>query len=347
MESKEIVFETDRVCEFIFSLFRIGQAEEMKKLAKQYNIDTYPAIDKYVAQVLDALSDKNKQVLKAYFGNTLGIGLALLSRGQSVEDFIYDLKKLSNIEMAYYMLVTWSEIRFTISDLENIVKENRIFTWIEENFAVSAKDKWQIMKVLNSPEEVKEELVIFLTYYYENFYQPNEEKIIEFLDDYIKENKEKLDYSFGVYLNYILSAESKEELISSNGEVGALISYYFDIGCAYATGGDGIALGFRFSELADKLTKKEENIMDYIPFFKVLADETRLKVLLEINESPKYLAQLADIMESSNPAISYHINKLFEIGLIEIESSDSRTYYQVKKEKFADLIKIIKTIFLS
>ena len=154
------------------------------------------------------------------------------------------------------------------------------------------------MKVLNCPEEVKEELLDLLHYYYDNFYIAKEEETEKFLKDYIEENKQELTEAIEDYLDCFLSPESKEEFFASNEEFEVLLSYFFDFGTACAKGIESIILGYRYPELAVIISRKGNDLLQYSKFFKVLADDTRLKVLLEINESPKYLAQLAEIMDS-------------------------------------------------
>ncbi len=342
----EVVFVTDRPAEFITSLFRIGQDEKFKELASEYSIKLDKKINTYVVEVMDSLSERHKNILKRYFSNYLGIGLSLLSQGQSVKEFLLEINNLSNIELGYYMLITWGEIEFTIDELKEIVDHNKIFSWIEENFAIMDEDKWQIMKVLNSPTEVKEELLDLLNCYYDKFYKYKEKEVENFLEDYIVENKQELNNAVNIFLDSFISPEGKKEYLSSNQEPGALVSYFFDFGSACAKGTESLILGYRFPKLAERLEKKGDNLLQYTSFFKVLADDTRLKVLLEINESPKYLAQLAEIMDSSNPAISYHINKLMDVGLIEVGSSDSRIYYQVKKEKINEVIEVLNNVFI-
>ncbi|MFW6287665.1 MAG: ArsR/SmtB family transcription factor [bacterium] len=345
-QETEFIFVTDRAAEFIMSVFRIGQDETFKEISSEYGIEIDKKINNYVVEVMNTLSDRHKDVVERYFSNFLGIGLALLTNGQPVKEFLSDINNLNNIELAYYMLVTWGEIEFTIEDLESIVNQNKIFSWIEENFAVSDQLKWQVMKVLNCPREVKEELLGFMNYYYENFYKDKEEEVEEFLRDYIEENRQELTEAVAIFIDQFISPESKAEYFSSNKEVEVLVSYFFDFGNACAKGTDNFILGYRYPGLAKRLSKKESDLMQYTSFFKVLADDTRLKVLLEINEGPKYLAQLAEILDSSNPAISYHINKLADAGLIEIGSSDNRIYYQVKKEKINEVIEVLNSVFL-
>ncbi|MFP4662214.1 MAG: ArsR/SmtB family transcription factor [Halanaerobiales bacterium] len=342
----EISFVSDRAAEFVVSLFRIGQDEEFKKLESEYGITIDKKINNYVKEVISSLSERHKDVLERYFSNFLGVGLALLTEGQSVKEFLNDIDKLSNIEMAYYMLITWGEIEFTIDELATIVNQRNIYAWIEENFAVSDQLKWQIMKLLNCPEEVKEELLDLLHYYYDTFYIDKEVEIEKFLKEYIEENRQELIEATDSYLDYFISPESREELFASNEALEVLVSYFFDFGTACAKGTESLILGYRYPELAEILLKQGNDLLQYSKFFKVLADDTRLKVLLEINESPKYLAQLAEIMDSSNPAISYHINKLMEVGLIEIGSADNRIYYQVRKNKINEVIDVLNNVFL-
>ncbi|MCD5414463.1 MAG: ArsR family transcriptional regulator [Clostridiales bacterium] len=50
-----------------------------------------------------------------------------------------------------------------------------------------------------------------------------------------------------------------------------------------------------------------QGLLSKLSIFKVLADETRLKILLQMNQGPKYLTEMADSLGFSTPAIKYHL----------------------------------------
>ncbi|TCK93210.1 DNA-binding transcriptional ArsR family regulator [Natranaerovirga hydrolytica] len=356
MKKKKIILGTDRPGEFIMSLVRIASVngkewtseDEVKAFAEEYGIELDKDIQRFIQTVQSALDEKHKTLLDKYFAQSpFAIGLALIEDYQSVESFISKIKNLTHTELAYYLLVTWSEVHFGKEELESIMNKKNMISWVENNFSVSEKGKWQIMKIIYCPEEVKEELVEFFTYYYETFYKAIEEEIMIKLEQHIQSHKETLEKAFLQDYMDMLSVEGQESFWSSEEAVEVLVSYFIEIGSAYSSGGEGFVIGYRFNELVDKVFNREQELLKYTTLFKVLSDETRLKVLLQINEGSKYLAELAEIMESSTPAIKYHLNKLFLAGLIEVEHTDSRIYYQVKKEKFDQFTKDVQKVFLS
>jgi ArsR family transcriptional regulator, arsenate/arsenite/antimonite-responsive transcriptional repressor len=89
----------------------------------------------------------------------------------------------------------------------------------------------------------------------------------------------------------------------------------------------------RFPELSIRLEK------DLVQVFKLLADETRLKVLLYLmQEGELHVSALCERLHQSQPAVSHHLALLREAGLIEPRRDGKHNFYSVKKSKFHHLI---------
>lgn len=89
-------------------------------------------------------------------------------------------------------------------------------------------------------------------------------------------------------------------------------------------------------ELSDQLEK------DLVQVFKLLSDETRLRVLLYLaREGELHVTALCDKLGQSQPAVSHHLALLRVAGLIEARRDGKHNYYSVRAKHFHRLMKEI------
>ena len=89
----------------------------------------------------------------------------------------------------------------------------------------------------------------------------------------------------------------------------------------------------RFPELSQKLEK------DLVQVFKLLADETRLKILFYLGrERELHVSALCERLGQSQPAVSHHLALLRVAGLIEPRRDGKHNYYSVQQGRFHDLM---------
>jgi len=85
----------------------------------------------------------------------------------------------------------------------------------------------------------------------------------------------------------------------------------------------------RFPELSNELEK------DLVQVFKLLSDETRLRVLLYLaRETELHVTALCKKLNQSQPAVSHHLALLRVAGLIEARRDGKHNYYSVRKTHF-------------
>lgn len=83
------------------------------------------------------------------------------------------------------------------------------------------------------------------------------------------------------------------------------------------------------SMLSDELEK------DLVQVFKLLADETRLKILLYlVKEQEIHVSALCKRLQQSQPAVSHHLALLRVAGLIEARREGKHNFYSVRKVHF-------------
>ena len=84
-----------------------------------------------------------------------------------------------------------------------------------------------------------------------------------------------------------------------------------------------------FPELSTQLEK------DLVQVFKLLSDETRLRILLYLlREGELHVTALCDKLGQSQPAVSHHLALLRVAGLIEARRDGKHNYYSVRKTHF-------------
>lgn len=78
---------------------------------------------------------------------------------------------------------------------------------------------------------------------------------------------------------------------------------------------------------------------DLVRVFKLLSDETRLRILMYlIREKELHVTALCDRLKQSQPAVSHHLALLRVAGLIEARRDGKHNFYSVRQSHFHQLI---------
>jgi ArsR family transcriptional regulator, arsenate/arsenite/antimonite-responsive transcriptional repressor len=88
-----------------------------------------------------------------------------------------------------------------------------------------------------------------------------------------------------------------------------------------------------FPELPDQLEK------DLVQVFKLLADETRLRILMYLmRQGELHVTALCEKLQQSQPAVSHHLALLRVAGLIEARRDGKHNYYSVRSRHFHRIV---------
>jgi ArsR family transcriptional regulator len=78
---------------------------------------------------------------------------------------------------------------------------------------------------------------------------------------------------------------------------------------------------------------------DLVQVFKLLADETRLRILMYLmKEAEINVTTLCDRLGQSQPAVSHHLALLRVSGLIQPRRDGKHNYYSVRQDRFHDVM---------
>lgn len=71
---------------------------------------------------------------------------------------------------------------------------------------------------------------------------------------------------------------------------------------------------------------------DLTNIFKVLSDETRLRMLMLLNKEALCVCELCGILELSQPKVSKNLGKLRDMNIVTDERKEKFVFYSLKKE---------------
>jgi ArsR family transcriptional regulator len=87
-----------------------------------------------------------------------------------------------------------------------------------------------------------------------------------------------------------------------------------------------------------RVAYNNQELKDLVEFFKVLSDETRLKILQYLaNQSELHVRALCELLKQSQPAVSHHLALLRMVGLIECRRDGKHNYYHLVPSRFREV----------
>lgn len=82
---------------------------------------------------------------------------------------------------------------------------------------------------------------------------------------------------------------------------------------------------------------------DLVQIFKLLSDETRLRILYFLAHEPElHVRALCEALHQSQPAVSHHLALLREAGLIASRRDGKHNFYRLMPQRFQE---VLNTIF--
>ena len=86
----------------------------------------------------------------------------------------------------------------------------------------------------------------------------------------------------------------------------------------------------------------EDVAKQLVQIFKLLADETRLKILSYLLQAGELnVRSLCDLLDQSQPAVSHHLALLKACGLIESRRDGKNNFYRVIPEQFGRFAEVL------
>lgn len=90
-----------------------------------------------------------------------------------------------------------------------------------------------------------------------------------------------------------------------------------------------------------KLQKTDEAYESAARLFHVMSAPIRLKILHCLSESEKNVSQLLDVVQTTQPNMSQHLNTLFQAGILGKRRLGTQIFYHVIDERLVTICEAI------
>jgi ArsR family transcriptional regulator len=79
-------------------------------------------------------------------------------------------------------------------------------------------------------------------------------------------------------------------------------------------------------------------IQDLTVLFKLLADKSRLKIVLALaQEGQMHVTALCQFLRQSQPAVSHHLTLMRDVGLVDFDRNGKHNFYYLTSGRIRDL----------
>lgn len=85
----------------------------------------------------------------------------------------------------------------------------------------------------------------------------------------------------------------------------------------------------------------ESVVKDLVKVFKLLSDETRLRILLLLTRTEElHVRAFCEILRQSQPAVSHHLGLLRAAELVELRREGKHNFYRLQPRRFQELLDV-------
>lgn len=88
-------------------------------------------------------------------------------------------------------------------------------------------------------------------------------------------------------------------------------------------------------------TAEKEHLLTVL---KVLADESRLKMVRLLNAQEYNVGELAEAVDLTEPTVSHHLSKLHSVGLVQLRMAGNQRFYRLNRGGLAKFKQLVNTL---
>lgn len=335
--------EYNKAIEFINAIFKYSSSKQQQSVWNSKTLQNDPAkglLDfspskevkswlKYVDVHISPFLRNDIVFIAGKTINLLDVCFELIIKNDLKEpcELIETLKELDSLTLVELIYEKYDS-NVSIESDDMIIKNALTEIFDEEMSSI-------FMQVKNHSEEYKAKVIKIFEEFYELYYKPFEDKVYVFMEERCKKHNKIFKKDPVNFLNTIgLGDYSK--LIIEKKEFRILVSFYIDLGVFHFNIDNNFIMLFGHTvehRFHNKLTREKCKAL-----FKALSDETRLDIIKITSQRPWYNKELADHFDLSTATLSYHLNLLLDLGILNFEPSvNNRYYYTTDKENLKAL----------
>nr|WP_300002677.1 winged helix-turn-helix domain-containing protein [Tissierella sp.] len=201
------------------------------------------------------------------------------------------------------------------------------------------KSARNFIHIFKNPLEFKNNVVRTLEKYYKKYYQSFEEQIYTIMESITEDHNQMFEDSPVSFVNLVGWGDYSSRLKNTE-DISLYVSYFIDYGMFYYNVDSKIIMCYG-KTIKDKFDEAKD-AESYKTLFKALSDDRRVEILKLTSKRPWYNKELALHFKLTPATLSYHLNLLLDIGVLNFEPSiiNNRYYYTTNNHRLKELFDI-------
>lgn len=259
---------------------------------------------------------------------------------KSVDEHMSFVENLSHFSITKMLVKTLIDSKLkNDDDLIEKIANNRgnVVDFIKE-LDISKSSKWDVYCFIENIEEYKTGFVSLIKAYIPMYKKllKKQSKFIDEVNDYIMKNIESEGTEFiKEYTNNFISLSEFKRLY--------ITSSYFDSYLIYFTLMNNtedcyLVVGPYYQQVFNQ----NDYVEKYLKVLKNLSDKTRFGIMKYILDNKRYGQEIAEKFNISNASVSYHMNNLLFLNLVEISKKDNKVFYKLNKQRVTETIRFLE-----
>lgn len=259
---------------------------------------------------------------------------------KSMDEYIAYMEGLSTYSIRNLLVKTLIDNKLKNDDdhIEKIAKsKENVLNFVKE-LDISKGCKWDLYCFIDNIDKYKMEFISLIKEHKPTFKKllKKQRKFIDGVNGYVikKIDSEGIEFVKEYINNFISLDEFKHVYMTSS---------YFDSYLIYFTLRNNtedcyLVVGPYYQEIANQ----NDYIEGYLKIFKNLSDKTRFGIMKYILNEKRYGQEIADKFNISNASVSYHMNNLLFLNLVEISKEDNKVFYKLNKKRVVETMKFLE-----
>lgn len=348
MLNTSYLFDFNEIYDFIGCMLRISSYEAYKNaLESLESIHGDDLIVNTVENIKKTMSNAMVEDFKFFLDSETSFAeglliLAVEENIKTIEGLIHFMNGMNSEKLLSYLIES-SDSSLTLEKIVTIrSRAYDLYLYIEESFQYGSENKWRLLSMINEPHRYRDKFINFITGFYEEHYKLVKESCQLAA---AQQCKSIIDYIEGDPLERIKELTLIDTEKNDLTKIIIGFSYFTEYGLIVADTAHCntsiIIMGTRHLEMHRLMNMESLTDQNFIEICKVIGDKIRIEILKAMKNGPIYGTQVAEKLNMSSPAVSYHLDQFLASGLVRAEKEGHRLYYYLKPERIGQLIKYL------
>lgn len=326
--------EYNRAVEFVGAMYRYSTNKMRQEILKsadhpEDSVDFAPS-----PEVKDWLETVDSEI-SPFLKNDL---LLVLTKMRGLLDSCFTLVVSRDLQEPHELIALIAEMEATalleliFSDMELGIPFDSSEEVLTGVLSAESNDEFALyfLQAKKHPEEYRSRVLSAFRSFYEDFVQPDEKTVQDFMEPVLAKHNQLFLEDQADFLNSI-GIGDYSKLLRAGTELRIFVSYYIDLGVFhfYSERHFIMLYGHTIKQpIEEKISLDRTRAI-----FKALSDDTRLQIIRITSRRPWYNKELAEHFKLTSATLSYHLNLLLDLEILNFEPSVNNRYYYTTNRK--------------